>query len=554
VHRRVLPYALLAFAATAAAGGVALNRLLDRPGESALAFVPANALVVVSVDLVPAPDQVLAFKSIDEMISTAAGKEPKAQMAKTALIGSFLHALGNKPELEPLAQQVDRSIAVALLEKPGSKATESLDGEGVGLLPVKDPQAVASFLRAKGKAETAEGVPMFGVKSKDGTTMHLALQGSVLVAADANWAVARIAKVAQGNSPSLTSDAAYLTARAKALSSANLLVFVNPKVAKGEDWLTGSMTIRDTGIELGVSGQADDADIKKIGSLTPLGSNVMASLPRGAYGFLAAAQPGPAMALSGEDLDEASKDIKKELDIDLKADMVPAMGGNTIFGFYPSFGPDAGIDLLVVMDDANGADPAKLARKLEKAIQAKIDEDGGSAQEWKVVTNTADGTEIRRLADEPVEDIRKGLREAEKSFFRPLTLSRGKTIAWTTVGNSVLFASSQSLLERAVAARKSPSLAMGLSGDAAFGANPSAAADGQVAFAMSLKRLAEGIRNTVDPSHMSADTAKIYRRTLSFFDGVTEPLAFRAKMGADGRFNGYVSVPFDWTKLPGLLK
>jgi len=82
VHRRVLPYAFLAFAATAAAGGVALNRLLDRPGESALAFVPANALAAISLDLVPAPDQVLAFKSINEMISSAADKEPQAKAAK----------------------------------------------------------------------------------------------------------------------------------------------------------------------------------------------------------------------------------------------------------------------------------------------------------------------------------------------------------------------------------------------------------------------------------------------------------------------------------------
>ncbi|RYG24499.1 hypothetical protein EON82_10495 [bacterium] len=551
MHRRVLPYAFLAFAATAAAGGVALNRLLDRPGESALAFVPANALGAISLDLVPAPDQVLAFKSIDEMISSAAAKEPQAKTAKNALIGTLLHEFANKPELEPISKQVDRSIALAFLPEQGKPEGE---GEGVVLLPVKDPQAIASFLASKGKPETAGGIPMVAIKSKDGSTVHFSLQGSVLVASGEAWPVADVVRAATGKSSALVADPAFAAARARAIPSANLLVFVSPKMAKGEEWLTGSMTIRDTGIEVGVSGQTNDPDVIKAGSLVPLGPDVMAKLPRGAYGFLAAAQPGPAMALAGEALDEPSKGMKEELGIDLKTDMIPAMSGNTVFGLYPSFGPDAGIDLLIVMDDANGADPAKLARKLEKALEEKIDEDGGGAQEWKVVTHAPDGTEMSRLADEPVDDLRKELSNAEKSFFRPLTLSRGKTIAWASVGNSLVFASSQSLLERAVASRKTPSLANNLAGDAAFGANPSSATDGQVSYTLSMKRLAEGLRNTIDPSHMDVETAKMYRKSLSIYDNVTEPFNLRAKMEPNGRYTGYVSIPFDWTKLPGFFK
>jgi len=550
MRRRVFSYAVLALAATATAGGIALNHLLDRPGATAMDMVPSNALAVVALDLVPAPDQIMAFKSIDDMI--AGSKEPVAKTAKGALIGSLFTEFVKDPGLEPIAQQVDRSIAVALLPKR-EKGGES-EGEGVALMPVKDSAAVASFLRSKGKAESVEGVSLFSFKMKEGgEVLHFSLQGSVLVGSNTAWAVADVAKVAAGQSSSIVRDAAFATARGKALPSANLLVFVNPKLAKGQDWLVGSMTIRDTGIEMGVSGQTDDEQVMKAGTMAPLGPEFLANLPRGAYGFFGVAQPGPTVALSGEILDEPAKEMKEEMELDLKSDVLPALGGNLAVGFYPSFGPDAGIDLLVSIDDANGADPASLAAKLEKILDDKMEE-GGKAREWKTDSRTAGGTVTHHLSDEPEKAIREGLTGAEKSFFRPLTLSRGKTIAWATVGHSVLLATSQSLLERAVQQRSTPVASLGLSTDSAMGAKPTQAADGQFALAISMKRLVEGIRNTVDPSHMSVENAKIYRKTLALYDNTTEPLAIRARMGGDGRYTGYVSIPFDWTKLPGMLK
>jgi hypothetical protein len=550
MRRRVFSYAVLALAATATAGGIALNHLLDRPGATAMDMVPSNALAVVALDLVPAPDQIMAFKSIDDMI--AGSKEPMAKTAKGALIGSLFTEFVKDPGLEPIAQQVDRSIAVAMLPKR-EKGGEN-EGEGVALMPVKDSAAVASFLRSKGKAETVEGVSLFSFKMKEGgEVLHFSLQGSVLVGSNTAWAVADVAKVAAGQSSSIVRDAGFATARGKALPSANLLVFVNPKLAKGQDWLVGSMTIRDTGIEMGVSGQTDDAQVMKAGTMAPLGPEFLANLPRGAYGFFGVAQPGPTVALSGEILDEPAKEMKEEMELDLKSDVLPALGGNLAVGFYPSFGPDAGIDLLVSIDDANGADPASLAAKLEKILDDKMEE-GGKAHEWKTDSRTASGTVTHHLSDEPEKAIREGLTGAEKSFFRPLTLSRGKTIAWATVGHSVLLATSQSLLERAVQQRSTPVAALGLATDSAMGARPTQAADGQFALAISMKRLVEGIRNTVDPSHMSAENAKIYRKTLALYDNTTEPLAIRARMGGDGRYTGYVSIPFDWTKLPGMLK
>ena len=548
MRRRVLSYGLIALAATAAAGGYAFSRLLDRPGETSLALVPADALGAMSLDLVPAPDQIVAFKSIDDLIAKAP-TQGKSPIQPGDLLGSAFRAFAGAPELDPLSKQVGRSLAFAMLPKPGGKGTE--DGEAVALLPVKDPQAVAAFLGSKGKPG-ADGVVTVATKGMG--EVKLALVGSVLVASDEADAVASVVRVGRGEAKSIVDDPSFAAARATALPSANLIVLVSPKVSRGADWAQASMTIRDTGIEVGMTGQTDDPDILKAGSLVPLDARVLAALPRGAYGFLAAAQPGPAVALAGPVLDEPSKEAKKEMDLDLKEDVLPALGGNLVFGFYPSYGPDAGLDLLVSLDDANGANPAELARKLEKSLGDQIDKgDPQMAGKWKVSTER-DGVEIDTLSDEAARGFESAARDVEKSFFRPLTLSKGKTFAWTKVGRSVLFATSQSLLGRAVAARKAPSVVNGLAGDPALGAKSAETANGQVAMAISMRRLSEGLRNTIDPSHMSPEEAKTYRKALSLYDNVTEPLALRASMGPDGRYNGYISVPFDWSKLPDMLK
>ncbi len=62
------------------------------------------------------------------------------------------------------------------------------------------------------------------------------------------------------------------------------------------------------------------------------------------------------------------------------------------------------------------------------------------------------------------------------------------------------------------------------------------------------------IRNTVDPSHMSPDEAKIYRKGLSLFDGTTEPLAIRGGVEPGGHYRSFASIPMDWSKLPGVMK
>ena len=551
MRRSVVSYSLLALGAVAATTGFVAHRFLDRPGMTALAMVPANASAVVALDLVPAPDQILAFKSIEEMASKAPGKPPK-----DALLGTLLHEAFHDDALAPIAAQVDRSIAIAMLPKPNAKGPE--DGEGVALMPVKDAGAIAAYLKAKGTPETVNGTALVRIKTSGQGTVHLALQGEVLIGATEAWPVAAVLGVAAHRAPSIVDVPAFAAARARALPSANLLVLVSPALGKDirmSDWIVGSMTIHDTGLEVAVDGQTDDKDVLKAGALKPLGQGLLDALPRGAYGFFAVAQPGSAAEMAGASLDDPAKEMKKEIDLDLKGDVLPALKGNVSVAFYPSYGPDAGLDLLVTIDDANGADPAALARKLEKSIDdeaAKHPDDMKNG--WKVSTPVEGAASAGRLADEPANQVQKSVRDMERSFFRPLTLSKGKTVAWATVGKAVVLASSTELLNRAVYARNNPSVSVGLSGDAALGSNPAAAADGQFAMAISMRKLVQGMRNTVDPSHMSPEAAKTYRQVLGLYDATTEPLALRARMDSNGRYHGYISVPLDWTKLPGFMK
>src|SRR5262245_33572249 len=76
---------LMAGALVVLGGAVAFNRLFSRPGEAALRFVPADALVVGSADLTPAPSQTLVFKKIDDAL-TQAGLDKQIDGALTDLV------------------------------------------------------------------------------------------------------------------------------------------------------------------------------------------------------------------------------------------------------------------------------------------------------------------------------------------------------------------------------------------------------------------------------------------------------------------------------------
>ncbi len=544
--RRALSYSLLALAAVGATTGFVAHRLLDRPGESAFALIPANALGVGSLDLVPAPDQVLAFKHIEETISAATGKPVDLDSALASMV--------DDPKLKPLAAQVGRSVAAAWLPAPGKAKAE--EGDAVVFVALKDAAAFEKALVANGKPAAVAGTKAYKIGPKGDSGVYVMVVGDYAVGSDKIWPLEAVQGVIHG-APAITSVPAFQAARAQALPSSNFLVMVNPAALKdanwqGTDWMVSSMAIREAGMEFAFSAQSDDPQFAKAGLLKPLGTAFLDAMPRGAYGFFAMAQPGTAVAMAGKELDEPAKGLKDAMALDLRSEVLPALAGNVAVAFYPSLGPDAGIDMLVTVDDANGADPASLARKLEAAIGKEADKDKSMKGTWKVSTTT-DGTEVSRLGDEPTAEMQKAARESERSFFRPLTISKGKTVAWATVGNSVVLATSQDLLNRAIFARRNPSAAVGLSGDNALGANPASAADGQFAMAIGMKRLAEGIRNTVDPSHMSPETAGWYRKALGLFDATTEPLAIRANVAPGGRYHAYTSIPLDWAKLPGFF-
>ena len=542
MRRRILPYSLLALAAVATTGAVVAHRVLDRPGESAFALVPANALGVMSLDLVPSPDQVMAFKNIDRTISAANGGRMDT--------GSLLSEFFSDPWMQPLVDQVDRSIAVAYLPDPKGKTKD--DGGIVAFIALKDPVALQDALAKRGKAARMEGGTFYWLMKGKQQEAAVMVRDGYAIVSDKAWPLLAVSRVARNAAPSIVSDPAFAAARARALDSSNLLVMVSPGIMKNPDWFVASMAVRETGMDFAANGITDDPQFLKGGQLKMLDRSVVDALPRGAYGFMAMSQPGAAVALAGNSLDESAKEIQKNTDLDLRKDILPAFGGNVALGFYPSFGPDAGLDLLVLVDDANGADPADLAKKLEALIDKEM-QDNPSGGDWKTALPLP-GAEGTTLTDETSVEMQKGIREVERSYFRPLTLSKGKTVAWAKVGDSVLLATSKNLLERAVASKTNPSPALSLSGDAALGMNPAGTSDGQFSLAFSMSRVVEGLRNTIDPSHMTAQDATMYRRMLNLYDGTTEPLAIRAKMDPSGRYDFFYSAPFDWSKLPDYFR
>ena len=65
-----------AFVALSLTSLYAFRSVFGRPGENAMALIPANALIAGSIDLRPGPAQALMFKNIDDALARNGDKEP----------------------------------------------------------------------------------------------------------------------------------------------------------------------------------------------------------------------------------------------------------------------------------------------------------------------------------------------------------------------------------------------------------------------------------------------------------------------------------------------
>jgi len=562
VFRRVL---LCVGLAGALATAYAFRTFFARPGEAALRLIPKNAIVFGTADLSPSPTQTLVFKKIDDALARN-GLDKKIDGALTDIAAHG--SVGD--ELRPFAK---RAAAFALIapETPGGdfKPDESL----IVYFGLTDGPSVDKILSTKGHKLFWRGTPYYQF-DKNGP--GLMVVGDTLVATTNPKLMHEVELIAGGQSGSIVDRPDFAAERAKLDADSNLMVFVTPdafsaftkdapKEAKemlaAQKWLALGVAIRDGGIALSFDGAYDSGQAKWLQTLStqaPIRSDLMAVLPKGAYGVTALSQPSKYFECMEQAVGEGQEgkkmirdmedSLSKEMNLSLRQDVLPAFEGNAIAAIYPSESADkvAGVDVLVLVDDQNGAKPGALAERVREYAEREITKDGKTEAPFQVMTEG--NVKKYRLSAKPEHDMQTSMSDGigEGGALDRDIMSKDKTITWAIVGDKVVGSSSAKLLDRAIASLNDHQ--NGLNTDSLWAPAEKNLLDGsQILSTFSVARIAEGFQNTMHMDKMG-DDSKVVGDIVDALKGLTEPFSIKSKT-TDGAVSMKLFIPMDYDRL-----
>ena len=333
-HRGKTRFATLLVLTAMASGGVyAYRHFFHRGGEAATQLIPADALVVVTVDAVPSAGQIGVFKRIADACRT--------EHLDTALEDMIGRAQGSSPLARDMRPFAVGSAAYALLKTNGNGNAAGIGGVGVApqgdnawFVAVSDAGKVQDALNRDAQKSAANGLDYYTV---GGETRCMAVMGNYLVTADKPEDLTRIEAARRGETPAIASLADYQGARTALPSDSNMMLFVSagaltPNQQNRQNGQNGNnsdpgsllqgvrnpmqrtrymamgFAIHDKGIDSVMLMPAEPpagADGQAISHIAPFDTNLFSKMPGGAYGILALSQPGMyyhyANALAGVD-------------------------------------------------------------------------------------------------------------------------------------------------------------------------------------------------------------------------------------------------------------
>ncbi len=499
---------------------IAYRHLFHRPGESAVALIPADALMVATLDTNPAPSQVLLFNRLRDTFRDSG-------------LGSGLDELfagreGKTSAMSQLRPLLKDNYALAVL---GNIAPDLKTPPEFALyFSVADGNGAADWLKANGKPRQSLGMRYYTVKDLDGVMF---LQEDYLILAQNVDTLRKIAEVAAHRKPSLLEQPAYQEARNSLDPDANFMAFIAPKLMqsvyqqvrtetartgnkmgslperdflKFPSWVAVGATVRENGLSMDYQAPIDAAKepiLQVAAQIKPLDAAALKALPPNAYLVYSAAQPSGYIemmkrimgqsASAKKEVENGFRTFEKETGLSVNEDVLPAFRGDATFALYPDQGnPDGYLDGVIYLTDANNGDPASLVQKVKALVEKETAKKGG--QPIGFVTGREGNATI--IALNPRSEIRlqtqlvnqfeptpakynvpqkrtsrrrtKGSRRRTVSYL-PTEASakprgaylKGKTVAWAVIGRSVILATSRPMLEKALASAegRAPSLA-----------------------------------------------------------------------------------------------
>jgi hypothetical protein len=502
------PFIVLAVFVLLAVGVLAYRILFTRPGEAAIQLIPQDALLVVTLDTTPSPQQVVTFKRISDAF--------KAEKLDAELDATLTSSFQNSPLAKEIRPYLGTSFAVAGLKK--NATGQVAEADWVLLMAVKESETVKAILAKYGQKATQDGVEAYTLPKE-----HLsgAMVSGYLIVSDKPEPLAQIAAVAKGSTPSMAKLPEYQQARAALPADANLMVFASPQALselqtqsksvgggalQNSRWMAFGASVREDGLETvfqmpstATTGSGTDV----LGQIAAIDPALMTRLPEGAYGMLLMSQPGKywdgmAAAMkqdkdAGKSMEEGIVEFEKQTGMSVPRDILPNLSGHFALVVYPDAEDEAsGVDGLIVLDDTHGAAPAALAAKIRDYVTRASGEGGKTSVRF--VSTERSGATVWSLDSKTEGELRKSISQTVASPLPGVSSSGSgstnpaltgapygggpnagtapppgvtaapaadseaakymgkKTLVYAEVGKTVLLASSQAMLDKAVRA------------------------------------------------------------------------------------------------------
>lgn len=496
--------AIGAIAVLGAGSYAAYKFLFSRPGEAAIQWIPADADLVVTLDLKPSDRQVATFQKISEALE----QEGISDQIEKGMRDMF----AKDPWLQPVKENLDRSFAVALWAPPEG---EKEDPPRMAImLAIKDPGQVDAAIK-QGRTPAGDGTINI-----DGKTYAKVID-SYLVIGTRPDVLPAIESVKDGKAPSMAKQEEFVAAREALPRDANLMVFASPKLLSfmgksmagangnpfaGTKWFCFGATLEPEGLQIDLKSPLDAKAVPgyaKFGSIEPISTETLKHVPSGAYGYVGYSHPSKlwegivdAQEAGGnaEQVEEGIAEFERETGLNFENDVLPAFEGDAIFAAYPKrTGNSPDIDLLFMIG-GSGQKANALADKLRSLIESKSAESGDSPARFEQVDIA--GVKVWSLDAASAEEMGK-----------QMTAMDGKTpsvreLCYAEVDGNLLICTSKALMTRAVTECRGGS---SLATDPDFASLADRKLSGsQAEYALSVKRILDTVREFAEPGMKDA--------------------------------------------------
>jgi len=529
----------------------------ERPGEDALRFIPSTASVVVTLDLSPSAGQAGIFKKIDDAL---------ARNHMDQQYNELISSVASEFNLDrDFADCVERAGAFAIFDM---KSMNSKTPELAVVVGLKNPGRAEEIIRNIGRKFDIGTQKAYAMEKGE---VYLTIVGDHLVMSPSKKAMTEALDVYSGKQPSILANAEFAKARADLDQDSNVMAFVNVReiantqidekkakdLVSGFGWAGIGIALRDGGLSF-KSGVAYDSEkvpaLGKLAAIKPLQSNLYTMLPSGAYMVSAGSNSSANLEFARDmigsfaekafDLRTIDRDIRKEIGMGIDDGILPAFKGESVLALYPSKGTATGADLLFVVGDQNGADPAKLADAVRRALGSKYTSSTRKGQLMAALKG--DGSRWQLTPDVEQEMVKEITKNPPEEFdIQPLV--DGKTVTYAKVGNAVIIATSKPLLDRALASYTTHNDSL-VSDPSIMPSINAAVPDAQSVMVLDISRIAACVDSMMRYDKMDPEASKTVKGVVDMLKGLTTPLHGSSAIGKD-HIGASFFMPMDYDRL-----